>query len=345
MQQQMAERNAGVPEARRILYRIGVNLGDVLIDGEDILGDGVNIAARLEAICEPGGLCISGSAYDHVRGRIEAEFADLGEKALKNIARPVRAYALRGRRHRLRKGLDARSCPNAEEAVRARAARRRARGAAGCGRGRRVVAPRCEPARKRRYEGARRGRASFDRRAALRQSVGRSGAGLPRRRPDRRTDHQSRAHPRHLRHRAQHGHDLQGQAGRRQGDRQGSGRALCSRRLGAAERRSDEGQRPAHRRRQRRSSLGRQFDTPRADLLQTQDAIVAHLAHAMDFQLIAGRGRTPQTDARGQSRRRGLGSPMHRGPIEGRSRSARRRMRHTRSANRRSPSIPTMSAP
>ena len=94
MQQQMAERNAGVPEARRILYRIGVNLGDVLIDGEDILGDGVNIAARLEAICEPGGLCISGSAYDHVRGRIEAEFADLGEKALKNIARPVRAYAL-----------------------------------------------------------------------------------------------------------------------------------------------------------------------------------------------------------------------------------------------------------
>jgi TolB-like protein/class 3 adenylate cyclase/Tfp pilus assembly protein PilF len=94
MQQQMAERNAPVPEARRILYRIGVNLGDVLIDGKDILGDGVNIAARLEAICEPGGLCISGSAYDHVRGKIEAEFADLGEKALKNIARPVRAYAL-----------------------------------------------------------------------------------------------------------------------------------------------------------------------------------------------------------------------------------------------------------
>ena len=94
MQQQMAERNAGIPEARRILYRIGVNLGDVLIDGDDILGDGVNIAARLEGICEPGGVCISGSAYDHVRGRIEAEFVDLGDKALKNIARPVRAYAL-----------------------------------------------------------------------------------------------------------------------------------------------------------------------------------------------------------------------------------------------------------
>ena len=94
MQQQMAERNEGVPEAKRILYRIGVNLGDVLIDGEDILGDGVNIAARLEGICEPGGVCISGSAYDHVRGRIEAEFVDLGDKALKNIARPIRAYAL-----------------------------------------------------------------------------------------------------------------------------------------------------------------------------------------------------------------------------------------------------------
>ena len=94
IQQQMAERTAGVPEARRILYRIGVNLGDVLIEGDDILGDGVNIAARLETVAEPGGICISGSAYDHVRGRIDAEFVDLGEKTLKNIARPVRAYAL-----------------------------------------------------------------------------------------------------------------------------------------------------------------------------------------------------------------------------------------------------------
>src|SRR5580698_10009373 len=94
IQKQMAERNEGIPEAKRILYRIGVNLGDVLIDGEDILGDGVNIAARLEGICEPGGVCIAGSAHDQVRGRIEAEFVDLGDQALKNIARPVRAYAL-----------------------------------------------------------------------------------------------------------------------------------------------------------------------------------------------------------------------------------------------------------
>jgi class 3 adenylate cyclase len=95
IQKQMVERNIGVPEGKRILYRIGVNLGDVLIEGRDILGDGVNIAARLEGMAEPGGICISGSAYDQVRGRIDAEFVDLGERALKNIARPVRVYALR----------------------------------------------------------------------------------------------------------------------------------------------------------------------------------------------------------------------------------------------------------
>jgi TolB-like protein/class 3 adenylate cyclase/Flp pilus assembly protein TadD len=94
IQKMMAERNATVPEAKRILYRVGVNLGDILIDGEDILGDGVNVAARLEGVCEPGGICLSASAYDQVRGRVEAEFADLGEQSLKNIAHPVRAYAL-----------------------------------------------------------------------------------------------------------------------------------------------------------------------------------------------------------------------------------------------------------
>jgi hypothetical protein len=90
----MAERNAALPEAKRILYRVGVNLGDILIEGEDILGDGVNVAARLEGICEPGGVCLSSSAHEQVRGRIEAEFVDLGEQVVKNIAQPVRAYAL-----------------------------------------------------------------------------------------------------------------------------------------------------------------------------------------------------------------------------------------------------------
>src|SRR5436305_6710429 len=91
----MAERNDGVPQDRRMLYRIGINLGDILIDGDDILGDGVNVAARLEGIAEPGGICISSSAYDHVRGKVVVEFSDLGEQSLKNIARPVRAYATR----------------------------------------------------------------------------------------------------------------------------------------------------------------------------------------------------------------------------------------------------------
>jgi TolB-like protein/class 3 adenylate cyclase len=95
IQKLMVERNAGTPEAKRILYRIGVNLGDVLIEGDDILGEGVNIAARLEGICEPGGVLISGAAFDHVRGRIDADFVDLGEKGLKNIARPVRIYAVK----------------------------------------------------------------------------------------------------------------------------------------------------------------------------------------------------------------------------------------------------------
>ena len=77
-----------------MLFRIGVNLGDILIEGDDILGDGVNVAARLESIAEPGGICISSSAYDHVRGKVAVEFTDLGEQTLKNIARPIRAYAV-----------------------------------------------------------------------------------------------------------------------------------------------------------------------------------------------------------------------------------------------------------
>jgi adenylate cyclase len=89
----MAERNKEVAADRRMLFRIGINLGDILIEGEDILGDGVNIAARLEGIAEPGGICISSSAYDQVRGKVEVEFVDLGEQRLKNIDRPVRVYA------------------------------------------------------------------------------------------------------------------------------------------------------------------------------------------------------------------------------------------------------------
>src|SRR5271165_7059506 len=94
MQAVMAERNNGVPEDQRMQFRIGINLGDILIESEDILGDGVNIAARLEGIAEPGGICLSASAYDQVRGKVAVEFTELGEQTLKNIARPIRAYAV-----------------------------------------------------------------------------------------------------------------------------------------------------------------------------------------------------------------------------------------------------------
>src|SRR3954471_20779048 len=95
----IAQRNEGLSPDRRMLFRIGVNLGDILIDGEDILGDGVNIAARLEGMTEPGGICISSSAYDQVRGKVEVEFTDLGEQRLKNIDRPVRVYTAKSKGH------------------------------------------------------------------------------------------------------------------------------------------------------------------------------------------------------------------------------------------------------
>ncbi|CCE04502.1 conserved hypothetical protein [Bradyrhizobium sp. STM 3843] len=82
------------PEAKRIAIRVGINIGDVIVEPTDIFGDGVNIAARLEGIAEPGGICISSAAYDQVRGKLAVAFADLGEQNLKNIALPIRAYAL-----------------------------------------------------------------------------------------------------------------------------------------------------------------------------------------------------------------------------------------------------------
>lgn len=92
VQAKMAERKGDATQS--IQFRIGINIGDIIIDGDDIFGDGVNVAARLEGIAEPGGICISSSAYEQVHGKVTAEFDDLGEQTLKNIARPIRAYAL-----------------------------------------------------------------------------------------------------------------------------------------------------------------------------------------------------------------------------------------------------------
>lgn len=90
----MAELEGDVPEERRLRFRVGVNLGDVLIDGDDILGDGVNVAARLEGLAEPGGICISHAVQEMVRGRLPVELEDQGEIIVKNIARPIRVYSV-----------------------------------------------------------------------------------------------------------------------------------------------------------------------------------------------------------------------------------------------------------
>ncbi|TRC96835.1 guanylyl cyclase [Mesorhizobium sp. WSM4303] len=94
IQRRMADRNKGTADGRHIRFRIGVNLGDVIVEENDIYGDGVNIAARLEAMAEPGGVCISGTAFDHALHKVDVGFASLGEQRLKNIADPIRAYQL-----------------------------------------------------------------------------------------------------------------------------------------------------------------------------------------------------------------------------------------------------------
>ncbi len=92
VQRCMAERNAEVPEGKRIEFRISVNLGDIIFDEGDIFGDGVNIAARLEALAEPGGICVSQTVRDHIGDRLDLVFEDIGEQSLKNIARPIRVF-------------------------------------------------------------------------------------------------------------------------------------------------------------------------------------------------------------------------------------------------------------
>src|SRR5689334_22732275 len=95
VQQPMLERNTGVAADSRIELRIGINLGDVIVEGDDLYGDGVNIAARIEALADPGGVFVSNTVHDHVRDRLPFVFEDLGEQQVKNIVRPVRVYRIR----------------------------------------------------------------------------------------------------------------------------------------------------------------------------------------------------------------------------------------------------------
>src|SRR5262245_7289965 len=95
LQAKMAEASKSVTEGHQIILRIGINLGDVVGEGSDIYGDGLNVAARLEALAEPGGICVSAKIHEELRGRSDSAFEDMGEVELKNIARPVRVYRLR----------------------------------------------------------------------------------------------------------------------------------------------------------------------------------------------------------------------------------------------------------
>ena len=95
VQRGMVERNAEAPGEKRIEFRIGINLGDIIRDGRDIFGDGVNVTARLEALAEPGGICGSRVVHDQVRDKLDLAFEDIGERQIKNIARPVHVWRLR----------------------------------------------------------------------------------------------------------------------------------------------------------------------------------------------------------------------------------------------------------
>ena len=174
VQNAMVERNAGVPDDRRIEFRIGIHLGDVVEESDgDLMGDGVNIAARLEGIAEPGAICLSEDAYRQVKGRLDLAVTDLGPTQLKNIAEPVRAYSLQvgvaggGEARHVGRGR------RAKEALSASAARLGRRRRADRARGRRLALPRRElcgaPIGERRA-------GALDRRAASEQSLGRRGA-------------------------------------------------------------------------------------------------------------------------------------------------------------------------
>ena len=95
VQRGMVDREPEVPHERQMQFRIGINLGDVIVEDDDIFGDGVNIAARLEALAEPGAICLSGSAHEQVRDKLDLAYEDLGEQTVKNIARPVQVYRIR----------------------------------------------------------------------------------------------------------------------------------------------------------------------------------------------------------------------------------------------------------
>ena len=325
MQNGLIERNAGVPEDRRIEFRVGIHVGDVVEESDgDLMGDGVNIAARLEGIAKPGAICLSEDAYRQVSGRLEMEVTDLGPTQLKNIDRQIRAYSLQV-------GVPAKPKP-------AKAAE--------------PVTPAAPTPQKRRF-----GLAPLAAALAALLVVVAGGAWwfLDANRPAS-VAAKAPAEAARLSIVVLPFANLSGDPGQdylvdaltdelttslarirdtfviaRNTAMTFKGKPVDAKAIG-----KDLGVRyvlegsvqPSGDRMRVNAQLidagsgahlwAEQFDTPRADLLQTQDAIVAHLANAHRPSTRLGRGRTRQTDARGQSRRRGLGSPVPGGRAEGR---------------------------
>ncbi len=209
VQQAMPERDAGTAAENRIELRIGINLGDVIVEGDDIYGDGVNIAARIEALADAGGVFVSNTVHDQVRDRLPFVFEDLGEQQVKNIARPVRVWRVQPALTlpRLRRG----PLPSPAMRERVMSAANRVRVA------RRALAP----------------RQAVDRGLAVRQYERRPGAGIFRRRHGRGDHHRTLPHPLAVRDRPQFELHLQGQSGRCEAGRPRTRRPLCARRLGA----------------------------------------------------------------------------------------------------------------
>ena len=247
VQNGMVERNAGLPPERRIEFRIGIHLGDVVEEADgDLMGDGVNIAARLEGIAAPGSICLSEDAYRQVSGKLETEVTDLGPTQLKNIERPIRVFSVQvGVPAQPKLAMDAKP-PEPK-----RSSRFALLGAGAARDRRRLVFPRGEPC-----QVARHGRSSLRCGAALRQSVRRSGAGLFRRRRHRKPHHRSLPPSRLLRNRAQYCLHLQGQECRRPRNRQGAWRPLRARRLCPTRRGPHAGKCPTYGCGDRQSPLG-----------------------------------------------------------------------------------------
>jgi class 3 adenylate cyclase len=274
VQQAMPERHSGIATDSRIELRIGINLGDVIVEGDDLYGDGVNIAARIEALADAGGVFISNTVHDQVRDRLPFVFEDLGEQQVKNIARPLRVY---------RVGLwSAAPTPTPPSP-----ASGGGRGGA-CGGGKRADSRiKSGDAGGVCRAGARSPQQAVDRGAALRQYERRPGAGVFRRRDGRGDHYRAQSHPLALRPRPQFELHLQGPGGRCEADRPRTRSSLRPRRLGAQGRQPGANHRAIDRCGHRSPSRADRFDGSLEDVFELQDKVASSVAGVIEPALQA----------------------------------------------------------